>query len=58
VETTYSASEATSPLSTIRWKPFAEVKNTMDVIFILLIIGLYAVTHWVTAAISRLGGVE
>jgi hypothetical protein len=30
----------------------------VDVIFILLIAGLYAVTHWLTWALSRLGGVE
>jgi hypothetical protein len=30
----------------------------MDAIFILIIIGLYAATHWVAAAFSRLGGVE
>jgi hypothetical protein len=30
----------------------------MDVIFILGIIALYAVTHWLASAISRLGGVE
>ena len=30
----------------------------MDAIFILIILGLYAATHWVAGAISRLGGVE
>jgi hypothetical protein len=30
----------------------------MDAIFILAIIALYAVTHWLVSAISRLGGVE
>ena len=30
----------------------------MDAVFILIIIGLYAATHWVTRAVSRLGGVE
>jgi hypothetical protein len=30
----------------------------MDVIFILIIAGLYAATHWLTSALSRLGGVE
>ncbi len=30
----------------------------MDVIFILLILGLYAVTHWLVWALSRLGGLE
>lgn len=30
----------------------------MDAIFILIIIGLYTATHWVVAAVSRLGGVE
>jgi len=30
----------------------------MDVIFILITLGLYSVTHWVVVAISRLGGVE
>ena len=30
----------------------------MDAIFILIIVGLYAATHWVARAISRLGSVE
>jgi hypothetical protein len=30
----------------------------MDVIFILILIGLYLATHWLAAAVSRLGGVE
>ena len=30
----------------------------MDAVFILTILGLYAATHWVTRAISRLGSVE
>ena len=30
----------------------------MDAVFILTIIGLYAVTHWLASAVSRLGGVE
>jgi hypothetical protein len=30
----------------------------MDAVFVVIIIGLYAVTHWVAWAISRLGGVE
>ena len=30
----------------------------MDVIFILIIIGLYAATHWVARAVSRLGSIE
>jgi hypothetical protein len=30
----------------------------MDVIFILIIVALYAVTHWLAWALSRLGGVE
>lgn len=30
----------------------------MDVIFILIIVALYAGTHWLTWALSRLGGVE
>jgi hypothetical protein len=30
----------------------------MDAIFILIIIGLYAATHWLAVAVSRLGGVE
>jgi hypothetical protein len=30
----------------------------MDVIFILIVIALYAATHWLTWALSRLGGVE
>jgi hypothetical protein len=30
----------------------------MDAVFILIVIGLYAATHWVARALSRLGGVE
>jgi hypothetical protein len=30
----------------------------MDAVFILTIIALYAATHWLAAAVSRLGGVE
>lgn len=28
----------------------------MDIVFILVIAGLYAVSHWVVWALSRLGG--
>lgn len=31
---------------------------SVDAIFIIGVIALYAVTHWVVRAISRLGGVE
>lgn len=30
----------------------------MDIIFILIILGLYAATHWVARAVSRLGSIE
>lgn len=30
----------------------------MDAIFILITLGLYVATHWIVAAVSRLGGVE
>ncbi len=30
----------------------------MDIVFIVAILALYGVTHWVTSAISRLGGIE
>jgi hypothetical protein len=30
----------------------------MDFVFILVIVALYAGTHWLTWALSRLGGVE
>jgi hypothetical protein len=30
----------------------------MDIVFILIIVALYAVTHWLIWALSRLGGVE
>jgi hypothetical protein len=30
----------------------------MDAVFILIILGLYAATHWVAAAVSRLGSLE
>jgi hypothetical protein len=33
-------------------------KTIMDAVFILIIVGLYATTHWLAAAVSRLGGVE
>jgi hypothetical protein len=31
-------------------------RSGVDIAFILLIAGLYAVSHWIAAAISRLGG--
>jgi hypothetical protein len=30
----------------------------MDVAFVLIIVSLYAVTHWLIRAVARLGGVE
>jgi hypothetical protein len=30
----------------------------MDAVFILIIVGLYAMTHWLAVAVARLGGVE
>lgn len=30
----------------------------MDAIFVVTVIVLYAVTHWIVRALSRLGGVE
>ena len=30
----------------------------MDMLFILAIVALYALTHWLIAAIARLGGAE
>ena len=30
----------------------------MDIAFLVLILVLYGVTHWVASAISRLGGIE
>jgi len=30
----------------------------MDVVFVLVILVLYAVTHWLATAISKLGSVE
>lgn len=30
----------------------------MDLIFILIIVALYAATHWLAWALSRLGGVQ
>ena len=30
----------------------------MDAVFIFGVIALYAVTHWIVRALSRLGGVE
>jgi hypothetical protein len=31
---------------------------TVDVIFIITVVALYAVTHWIVRALSRLGGLE
>jgi hypothetical protein len=33
-------------------------RSGVDIVFILVIAGLYAVSHWVAWAISRLGGLE
>ncbi len=30
----------------------------MDIVFVVAILTLYGVTHWVASAISRLGGIE
>jgi hypothetical protein len=30
----------------------------VDVIFIITVVALYALTHWIVRAFSRLGGVE
>jgi hypothetical protein len=30
----------------------------MDIVFILIILALYAATHWLIWALSRLGGLE
>ena len=30
----------------------------MDIVFIVVVLVLYGVTHWVVSAISRLGGIE
>ncbi len=30
----------------------------MDIVFILIIVALYASTHWLIWALSRLGGIE
>lgn len=32
--------------------------DLMDIIFLLVILVLYGLTHWVASAISRLGGIE
>jgi hypothetical protein len=32
--------------------------HVMDILFILIIVALYAGTHWLIWALSRLGGVE
>jgi hypothetical protein len=31
---------------------------SMDAIFVIGVIALYALTHWIVRALSRLGGVE
>jgi len=33
-------------------------KFPVDIVFILVMVGLYVVTHWLAVAISRLGGHE
>ena len=33
-------------------------ESVVDLVFILIIVGLYAATHWLIWALSRLGGVE
>jgi hypothetical protein len=30
----------------------------MDVIFVIAVVALYALTYWLASALSRLGGVE
>jgi hypothetical protein len=30
----------------------------MDAVYVVIIVALYAVTHWVVKAVSRLGGEE
>jgi hypothetical protein len=30
----------------------------VDVIFIIALVALYALTHWIVRALSRLGGIE
>jgi len=30
----------------------------VDVIFIITVVALYALTHWIASALARLGGVE
>jgi len=30
----------------------------MDIVFVVVIVVLYGITHWVASAISRLGGLE
>ena len=32
--------------------------DLMDIVFLVVIMVLYGVTHWLAAAISRLGGIE
>ena len=40
------------------WPDISEGGSTMDIVFILIIVALYAGTHWLIWALSRLGGVE
>jgi hypothetical protein len=32
--------------------------TSVDAIFIIGVVALYAVTHWIVRALSRLGGIE
>jgi hypothetical protein len=35
-----------------------EEELPVDAIFVVAVVALYAVTHWIVRALSRLGGVE
>jgi hypothetical protein len=38
--------------------PVSRGETIVDAIFIIAVVGLYAVTHWIVRALSRLGGME
>ena len=40
----------------VTWRPRTHGTPYVDVIFILALIALYAVTHWLVTGISKLGG--
>jgi hypothetical protein len=53
-----SSRAAHSAHSSVTGPAAVDGKRLVDFVFILGLIVLYAVTHWLIGAISRLGGIE